>query len=244
MENSTVAGTHMSLDLFRKALDLTAKLEEMAWRAGLPPCILLSGGECSENPDLIAFIEEVYRRNYLPILITNGMWLDNPELKASILRPEWANLLIQVTNDPKFYPSKPAHIPGDDRIAFIPSLTNLIPLGRFKKGHGKGLPLKGAPSSFNFRYLVRGHGDVRIAIQILRTNAMLGRFGHCTPSITHEGVLTAGETNSCFPVGTVDSSVDAINKAVFNMHCNKCGLVDNLTHEQKYAIGESLISPR
>lgn len=242
MENSTVAGLHMTRDIFTKALELTARLEGLAWSQGIPPLILLSGGECTEHPDIVTYIEEVIRRKFFPVLITNGMWLDNPELRAAILRPEWKHLFIQVTNDSRFYPSKPKEIPIDPRIVFVPSLTKLLPLGRFKpKQATADLPIKDAPSSFNIRSLTRHFGDIRKALVVLRSRAVAGQSGHCTPSISSDGTIVAGESNACFAIGTVDSSAEDITKAITSMVCNRCGLVGNLTQEQRVAIGESRI---
>ena len=243
MENSTVAGHHMTREIFDKALDLTARLEGYAWENGIPPLILLSGGECTEHPDIVAYIEEVMRRGWFPVLITNGMWLDKPELKESILRPEWHDkITIQITNDPTFYPSRPKEVPEDARIAFIQKITQLVPLGRTKKKDATGeYPLKRAPTSFNLRSATRSYRDVRAALLLHRSRGLGGIGGNCTPSISSDGTLVAGETNSCFPIGNVDSTAREVTLALMNMTCNKCGLVDNLTQEQKIAIGESRI---
>jgi hypothetical protein len=242
MEGSTVAGEHMSKEIFGKALDLTARLEAFAWKAGIPPLIFLSGGECTEHPDILWCIEEVYRRGYYPMLITNGMWLDDPDLRAAILRPEWPRLLIQLTNDARFYPRKPADIPNDPRITVIPSLTHMIPLGRFKNKRAPATtPFARSPTSFNLRSATRAFGDVRVALVGHRLRAMQGRSGNCSPSISHDGTIAAGETNSCYSIGNVDSTPDQVTRALIEMTCNRCGLVDNLTQEQKFAIGEARI---
>lgn len=233
----------MSSDMFLKALGLTERLEGFAWAQGVPPIILLSGGECTEHPEFVSLLEEVMRRKYFPMIITNGMWLDNKELRESILRPEWDAMVIQVTNDPRFYPKTPNNIPIEDsRIAFIPSLTHLIPLGRFKeKNKPAELPIRKAPTSFNLRSVTRSLRDVRHALLLQRSRALSGQSGHCSPSISSDGTLVAGETNFCFPIGNVDSTAEEVTKAIMNMSCNKCGLETNLTQEQKFAIGASRI---
>lgn len=102
MENSTPAGEHMTRETFRAALALTDRLEGDAWRQGIPRRILISGGEATEHPDVEWFLETVISGGYDVILITNGMWLDDPPLRAKILRSEWKRLMVQVTNDPRF----------------------------------------------------------------------------------------------------------------------------------------------
>lgn len=242
-ENSTPAGEHMREEIFLAALDLTRRLEVDAYAAGLPPHVLLSGGECTEHPDFVKFLEIVVQQGFFPILITNGMWLGNKELREQILRPEWPHMFVQVTNDPRFYPTAPPTW-DDSRVKFVPELSLLIPLGR-AAGKPKllqlGVPQKKAPASFNFRSMTRSLGSVTQAIAMLRARSVAGLAGWCTPSISADGTLVAGESNLCFGVGNVLSTADEVTKAVMEMRCNKCTLVDNLTPEQKRAIGESVL---
>ena len=249
MEDSTVAGEHMSRETFLAALALTERLEGDAWRAGIPRRILISGGEATEHPDVEWFLETVISRGFDVILITNGMWLDDPELRSKILRPEWSRLMVQVTNDPRFYPKQPVNVPKDDpRVVYVPTLTLLVPLGRMKpaRAHsGKdGLAVRKGPTSFNLRSMTRSLGDVRAALTMLRARAAIGMSGNCSPSISSDGTIVAGETNNCFPIGDVHSTAEQVTRALIDMSCNKCGLVDNLTQEQKVAIGEARIHLR
>ena len=247
-ENSTVAGEHMTRETFTAALALTERLEGAAWRSGIPRRILISGGEATEHPDVEWFLETVISRGFDVILITNGMWLDDP-LRAKILRPEWKRLMVQVTNDPRFYPKQPTNIPTDDpRVVFVPTLTILVPLGRMKPARAHsgqdGVPVRKGPTSFNLRSLTRSLGDVREALTMLRARAALGMAGNCSPSISSDGTIVAGETSNCFPIGDVHSTADEITRALGEMQCNKCGLVDNLSQAEKLAIGEARIHLR
>jgi hypothetical protein len=171
------------------------------------------------------------------------MWLDDPELRAKILRPDWTDLMVQVTNDPRFYPTAPKSVPTDDpRVVFIPSLTVLVPLGRLKPSRLPVTPpVRKGPTSFNLRSLTRSLRDVREALFMLRARAVMGMSGHCSPSISSDGTIVAGETSNCFPVGDVNSTAEDVTRKIVAMQCNKCGLVDNLTQEQKLAIGEARI---
>lgn len=242
MENSTVAGEHMTRDVFARALDLSHRLEARALDAGCPPLLLLSGGECTEHPDIAAMIAEVIRQGWIPLLITNGMWLGNDELRASILRREWPRMFVQVTNDPRFYPTAPPRF-DDSRITYVDSLTHLLPLGRLKLRKAPlDLPVRGAPSSFNLRSATRSLGDVRAALAVLRAPTRATPAGkQCSPSFSSNGELVAGESGMCFVVGNVDSSPEQITRNLIAMNCNRCGLVDGLTQEQKVAIGEARI---
>lgn len=242
LEDSTIKGEHMTWDAFQRALDCTARMEVIAWQMGIPRIVLLSGGECTEHPDVVHFAEEVVKRGCFLILITNGMWLGDEKLRDALLRPEWKKCMsVQVTNDPRFYPKAPPHF-DDDRIIYVPALTQLVTLGRAgrkKNIDAMGVPMKNAPTSFNFRSLTRSYGSVEKAVAMLRARALSGLSGHCSPSISNDGSVVAGESRFCFKIGTVDSTMAAMTKATVEMKCNACGLVDNLTLEQKRAIGES-----
>lgn len=239
MEDSTVAGKHMTRETFLKALQLTAKVEAEAWGIGCPPNILLSGGEPTEHPDILTLIQDVFSSGFIPILISNGSWIANKELRENILRPEWDRLFIQVTNDKRFYPSQIEHV-EDSRISYVDALTAMLPLGRYV-GKKSELPTKKAPSSFNLRSATRSLGDIRKAIAVMRSRAAVGMSGHCSPSISSDGDMMAGETRNCFKIGNVDSTPEELTKALINMKCNKCGLESNLSMEHKRAIGATVL---
>ena len=240
MEESTPQGQHMTFDTFRRALDMTRRVERLAWEMGAPPMILISGGECTEHPEVVRFVEEVVAQRLWPLLITNGMWLDDPELRAALLRPEWPHIRFQVTNDPRFYP-RPAPQVDDERITYVPELSLLVTLGRTgrkKDLAAKGLPFRKAPSSFNLRSLVHAYKSIEKAVAMLRMRALAGQSGHCTPSVSDNGDIVAGETRLCWKFGDVDSTNQQMTEALLSMgECNRCGLEDGLTQEQKRAIG-------
>lgn len=245
MESSTIKGEHMTADTFARALRFAQRTEGNAWRAGIPPLILLSGGECTEHPDIVKYVEAVIGLGWVPMLLTNGMWLADKDLRESLLRPEWKQLFVQVTHDPRFYPKDPPIVIDDSRITYIPSLTLLIPLGRAKRKPGlsaeTGLPKRNAPSSFNLRSLTRSLRSFNEAVVMMRARAASGMSGHCSPSVADNGDVMAGETRDCFKIGTVDSTNEELTKALIEMKCNACGLVDNLSPAHKRAIGESTL---
>lgn len=235
MEGAVPHGSHMDRATFNAALKFTLDLEALARTAGYN-LVLISGGECTEHPDIIEFIQQVYEHGLRPMLLTNGLWLADPELKEAIL--SFRDLMIQVTHDPRFYPRTPPRI-ADPRITYVDSLTHMIPLGRFAGKSHSDLPTKKAPASFNFRSLVHHYGDVRPAILRMRMNTLTGGMsGHCTPSISYDGSFTTGETRLCHKAGDVFSSADTITRNVLRMGtCNRCGLEDNLDPAHRAAIG-------
>lgn len=235
MEDSTVAGQHMTRETFEAALDLTERVEAKAYAAGAPRHLLISGGECSEHPDFLAYFERALERRFAVTIITNGMWLGDEALRNAIVPRA---LAVQVTNDPRFYPKAPPRIEMP-RLLYVDALTTLVPLGRLGRKSGPHpLPVKGSPSSFNVRSLTRSLGDIGEAVAMIRLRAMLGKSGHCAPSIGWDGGMYAGETINCFRIGDVRSTNLELSRAVCEMKCNACGLVDGLPDTHKAAIGE------
>jgi len=241
MEDALETNEHMTEETFREALAFTRRIEEPAWGLGARRLILLSGGEPTEHPDIVKFIEIVIKESLIPLLITNGMWLADERLSREILRPRWRQLLVQVTNDPRYYPKKPPRV-DDDRIVYIESLSQMITLGRFKEGDRTGEIMKKAPASFNLRSATRTLRDFQKAVCFQRLRAATGLSGHCTPNITHEGDVLAGESRFCWKLGTVKSTNEELTKAVFTMgSCNRCGLEAGLAQSHKRAIGLSTL---
>lgn len=232
MEDSTGRGEHMSLDTFQQVIRFTLNIESVAQAAGYR-AMLLSGGECTDNPNFLKMLSMVEDAGLAPVIITHGLWINGP-LHKHILRPN-RQVFIQVTNDAAFYPRKPPMI-DDPRVAYVDKLTQIVHLGR---AADKAFPLPGkrAPTSFNFRSLVRSLG-IRPAIARIRLNAMAGKGGHCAPSVSHEGHFMAGETRNCFKLGTVWDAPEALEQAVLSMGtCNRCGLEDALEPLRRRAIG-------
>ena len=233
----------MTRETFLDALRWTAEVEHEAWSFGAPRLILISGGEPTEHPEIEGFIDVVIREKLVPLLITNGMFLKDERLKAALLmRPRWASLRIQITNDARYYPASPPRI-DDPRITWVESLDRMVPLGRFKRDAETkklGEVMKQAPSSFNLRSLTRSLKDFSKAVSMLRMRAMQGMSGHCTPSVTHEGDVLVGESRSCWKVGTVTSTNAELTRATLAMgSCNRCGLESGLSPAHKRAIGAS-----
>lgn len=240
MEDSTIKGAHMDEETFVQALRFTMQAESLAWASGCPPLLLLSGGECTEHPDIEKYIQMATDWGFKVLLITNGMWLNDPRLKASLLRPEW-RLFIQVTNDPRYYPKAPPRI-EHPQITYIDALTLLLPLGRAaRKKAEQSIPTRKAPTSFNIRSMTRHFGSFEEALAVHRQRAMTSSGGHCSPSVSSNGDVMAGESANCFKIGTVYSTNSEITKALKEMTCNACGLVDNLSPAEKRAIGESVL---
>jgi hypothetical protein len=239
MEDATPSGEHMDMDTFMRALDFTERAECEVIKAGMPVMLMLSGGECTDNPLIVEMASQVVKRGWILSILTHGLWLDNKELRDELLRDDWKNVLIQVTNDDRYYPRKPPKL-EHPRVVYVNKLLVLSTLGRAAKPtfDPKGLTPRSAPSSFNFRSLTRSYKSMPMAIKLLRARGCIGLAGFCTPSVTHEGVVVAGESRFCYPIGTVDSSNEELTAAVLSMgSCNRCGQESNLDSRHKQAIG-------
>jgi len=128
----------------------------------------------------------------------------------------------------------------DPRITYVESLSQMIALGRYKPAGKTGEIMKKAPASFNLRSATRTLRDFSKAVCYQRLRAATGFSGHCTPNITHEGDVLAGESRFCWKIGTVKSTNAELTKAVLDMgSCNRCGLESGLGQEHKRAIGLS-----
>jgi len=237
MQGSTPSGEHMSEDVFRAALDLTERVEHLAWKAGAPRLIVLTGGECTEHPQIVQMVERVIARGMTPMLLSNGQFLGDAALRSSLLRPEWPQISVQVTYDPRFYPKAPP--PWDDARLFASSpIPALLPLGRARTNKAlANFSRSRAPSSFNLRAITRSLGNIDIAVAHLRLRAAEGRSGACIPSVSEAGDVMAGETRSCFKIGTVYSTNRELTASLLRMKCNACGLENNLTATERQAIG-------
>lgn len=239
MEEATPQDEHMSWETFLQALALTESLESRAWASGCPAIVLLSGGECTEHPELVRFVQAALRRGFRPVLLTNGLRLADEKLQRALLESE--RVLVQVTCDTRFYRQMPTKI-AHPRVEYCAQITRITPLGRAAASNfdAKGVAATRAPLCFNFRSAVRHWTSIERAIETLRRQYVLGRgYGQCTPSIAPNGDVCAGESRFCHRIGTVRSSPAELTRKTLEIRCNRCGLVDKLGPDHRQAIGET-----
>ena len=204
MDDAKPDGKHMSKETFSKALDL-CKLDGVA---------MITGGEPTEHPDLLEFIRMAKARGLLPVLMSNGMFVELPVLTTKLLEED---ILIQVTNDAQYYPKQVKKI-EHERVTYIDKLSCLTPLGR-----AKGMEPSGriGPPCFNLRNLLTATRDFEESIKALRS---FNKF--CTPSVDAEGNVRAGESTECFVLGTVWDSFDRLTQGALEHSCQRCGLTN------------------
>jgi len=215
------AGEHMSWAVFKKAVNFVQN-------CGPPHVLLLGGGEPSEHPDLMKFIQHAKRSFFDVLLLSNGefLWL-KPELRDRILPVVYA---VQVTNDVRFYSRKVEEY-KHPKVCYIDKLGMLSPHGRAVSN--KLETNRRSPECFNMRSMARFGASFEAA---RRTLVERGKF--CTPSINVDGSISAGESSSCSKVGAVYDKPDAVMEKLGKLKCQKCGLVNSLTAPERAAIGE------
>lgn len=183
----------------------------------------LSGGEPTEHPQFLDFLNRAVKNCTAVMVASNGMNLpDHPEY----LEPE---ALWQVINDPRYYPQRITKV-DHPRVFYADELpAPLTPLGR-SKGITNG---RMSPLCFNLRSVTRSFGDFQRAVLYLRS---IGKM--CTPSILVDGHIVAGESRFCHVIGHVTDDNHRLTENVALMTCSECGLVSNLNPMQREAVGE------
>jgi len=222
MINATPDGEHMSDENFAKALQFTEKFDL--------PIAMISGGEPTDHPRFIYFMEQLKQTELIPVVLSNGMFLEDKNFTEQVLN---LGIPLQITNDTRFYPKDIPKI-KHPLLTYTYNIREITPLGRAK---GKIPASQKAPGCFNIRsmthFFQENHGSLHDVICGLRAYQKF-----CTPSINVDGSISAGETNQCFRIGNLDSSPKELLDGLMKVQCNKCGLEDNLSSDHKRAIGQ------
>jgi hypothetical protein len=213
MEDALPAGEQMSMPIFIKTVAFIERVYK-----GIK-IIMISGGEPTENPLLMDFINIL--KDWNVIVMSNGLFLQDKsyqELSDALLA---SNISLQIYNDPRYYPIK-VEPKSHPKIIVGDKINLMSPFGRAVKN---GLKIeRQSPSCFNLRSAARTLNDLSEAVIALR---MSGKM--CTPSVDVQGNVLAGESRFCRKIGTVESSNEEILHNLLTMDCNKCGLEDNLS---------------
>lgn len=222
MVDASPKGAHMSARTYADTLDMLTRLGD--------PVLMLSGGEPTDHPDILPFVEMAVRKGFYVMLLSHGAWLHQfPTEKRDALLELVSS--VQVTDDPRYYPTRIERF-MHPKVGYETHLRMLAPFGRARTA---GMPhTQKTPACFNLRSATRSLGDFPVGLALLRHK---GKF--CCPSVDPYGILHAGETPSCHAFGLVTDSFAMLTRNLSAMSCNDCGLRDNLTPAQKAAIGES-----
>ena len=220
---STPKGEHMTRDTFVKAMTLAKALGD--------PMFLISGGEPTDHPEVVEFLRMAMHMGSHTSLLSNGMWLTDPKFDPKA-RQEILDTVdvIQVTNDDRYYPRRIEQV-KHPKIGYETRIRQVSPFGRAKTNGIESA--RQSPLCFNLRSFARSFKSLPAAIMSQR---LRGSF--CTPTISVNGDVLAGESTSCGAIGTVYDSIETLNAGIIGLKCNRCGLVDGLPPTHKQAIGE------
>lgn len=235
-------GEHMSLETLKDVLEFYKK-------HGIPN-IILSGGEIFEHPQIMECLELCYEYNHenAPItLITNGRKLSSDlELLEKFQnfvdnKLGRRNTLIQVTDDPRFYPTSldkkqkyrleklNATIEGVPGKYGFPDIC-LYPQGRALENHSDSTWNTIAPKCVNCRLVARqGISSFHGLVMSLMMHQKM-----CTPVVAPDGSIKLGESRLCPPVASIYDPENVIIEKIKSFNCKKCEIPFEILKETDF----------
>jgi organic radical activating enzyme len=196
--------------------------------------ILISGGEPFEHPDIFDLLNYLMRElgnnRMHPVIsiISNGYDLSNSieylEKYKKLVR-QWDNMvLLQVTNDSRYYPiklsSKQIYRLSRAKAIIDDKLQGLYPQGRALLNYPNENWLTKCPKCTNARLIVHQEGNNASLEKIVNWLARNNKY--CTPRIGIKGEIGLGESLLCPPVGYITDSELEILAKIRVFHCNQC----------------------
>lgn len=225
-------GKNMSVDTFKDVLDFTIRNHVPNW--------VFSGGEIFEHPDILEILkiieENIDSKVYTgPVtFITNGRELArNMEIYEAVTefqrKRKKSLTLIQVTDDPKFYPDpltkKDIYRLNklDAIIEGVPGNKNdpdqcLYPHGRALENFPDAKWNTVGPKCGNC-ILIANQG-ANTFTKLVYTLLSVGKM--CTPVIDPEGNIKVGESALCPAVASIYDSDEEIMNKIKNHKCKAC----------------------
>lgn len=195
-----------------------------------PAMILISGGEPTQHPYFIHVLDrilEVARDDIKIMLISNGYFLENEELKREIYKRP---IILQVSNDSRYYPKR-INVTNEDceRINYIDRIQDLYPLGKANNSDLKNnIGSFTGPKCYNVRVLAKKSvSNMRELVNKMERQM----FKFCYMSIDFDGTVRGGESDYCYSLGNVADGASTVFKNLKNMHiddCKACGLIDKM----------------
>lgn len=163
-----------------------------------PSVLMVSGGEPTEHPDFINYmkiLKPLFKGGRALVVASNGMFLENEELTKQIYD---LGVLVQITNDKRFYPRVPVPYTGrsfeeeiklHNNFVLIDEIKEILPIGRasnFCVDHKFG------PKCFN---MIQMTAAKSIDDALYTQERAMGKY--CNPSILHNGDIVFGESSMC-----------------------------------------------
>jgi hypothetical protein len=218
----------MTLEVFEKVIKFL--------KVSDPMLVLVSGGEPLEHPNFFDMVNRIKKtmgvlnsETSRIVVTSNGMFTKDKDLLNKVCN---LGVNIQIVNDAKYYPIKIEDPKRKNILYFDYMAGKLIPMGRALSNNLE--ITRQSPQCFNLRSFAR---TLRLPLPLV-IKMMEARGKFCTPMISIDGGIMAGESSLCPPFAYVDASMDKITSNLNNFTCNKCGLMKNLDKNYLTAIGE------
>lgn len=236
LSDCTPNGQRMTMDTLRDVLKFMTRHQIFSWN--------FSGGEIFEHPEILDALDLIKNSwdsaTIKPVLvfITNGRRLARSKqiynaVKALKLHVGKHHMLIQVTDDPRFYPD-----PLADRekywlsklgalIEKVPSSDPsdpskcLYPQGRALTNFPEANWNTIAPKCINCRLITRQKPDITFTELV---NLLLANNRSCTPVIAPDGSIKIGESALCPSVATIYNSDKVIIQRIREFTCQSCSI--------------------
>lgn len=212
--------------------------------------LIIGGGEPTDHPEFYTFMDYLVEHFAgVKIVATHGYYLEEkPYDVATYKFQKYPEILFQITNDKRYYPKSlsmqsEVDVTGDfENVKVFREIGGAIyPQGRALK-YGKSLPhnpnVHTGTRCFNLRSISRSPFSNSL-LDTIRHLELRGKF--CTPSVSPDGFIGMGESNSCPPIGHVRTNVQELHNNICSSQCNDCGMLNGLSKQYWDAIGFKLI---
>lgn len=221
MNNNIPCNEHMDLNTFIDALNFTKKYDNDFFGNSL------TGGEPTEHPQFIEFIDAYYQIFPLSTIcgiLTNGHWIINNPEKTNELLNKYPCLSFQVTYDSRYYPKKldtTKRILRHKRVVLCPTVEAIYPQGRALVNNIPASSCYTTSKCTNLKLLNAQMLDSdlkEILLQLRKMNK------HCTPMIHYNGGIGFGESDLCPTKCTIYDDEKYIRKQMLFNDCKQCPL--------------------
>ena len=230
MSDCRPCNAHMSSKTLDDVLHFLIKTRQRIWA--------FSGGEIFEHPDICDILVKISQKlpnNAILMLITNGRKLGSDmamydQVRQLIKVLGKNRVLIQVTDDSRFYPNKLDEkqkyrlktlgavidsVPGDGDKC-------LYPQGRAAVNFDESWWNTKAPKCTNVRAIAKQLKPFGLNSIYQITNVLAEAQKFCTPVISPSGLIKLGESALCPNCSSIYKEEHEILEDILNFKCSNC----------------------
>ena len=240
LNDSKLCDEHMTLDTFKDVLRFCLKYDNDKFGN------LITGGEPTEHPQFLKFIDtyySIYPLNNICTITTNGHWILNHQEETLDLLNKYPFLFFQVTYDSRYYPKK---LDTTKRILRHPricgqtgvcTVEHIYPQGRALINRIPASSAYNNPKCGNLKLIAAQSSNYELK-EILEYLRMANN--HCIPAIAYDGKIEFGESDLCPKLCSIyDDEKKIVKEMLFN-DCNRCPLeISNNTLKSKILYGRA-----